>query len=46
MRESSGLMYFFLGARYGIPFLILCFGIAAILAFFGVIILISAYLPK
>ena len=46
MRESPSLMYFFLGARYGIPFLILCFGVAAVFAFFGMIILISAYLPK
>ncbi|HLC79504.1 MAG TPA: hypothetical protein VJG83_03660 [archaeon] len=44
--KPENLMYFFLGARYGLPLTILIFAIAGFLFFLGLVFLAIAYFPK
>ena len=44
--KPGNLIYFFLGARYGLPLTILIFGIAGFLFLIGLIFLIIVYFPK
>ena len=44
--KDDKLLYFFLGAHYGIPLTILIFAIAGFLFLIGLIILAITYFPK
>ena len=44
--KPENLMYFFLGAKYGLPLTIIIFAIAGFLLLIGLIILAITYFPK